>query len=80
MSIETDILGCSIRCNEEASCCSFEYSPTENYCNLNKDCLPTVAVHKDYAFCTKGNIAHRNQILNTTMTGAKTAALPSYEV
>ena len=60
-SIETDVLGCSIRCNELASCCSFEYSPTEKYCNLNKDCSPTESVQKDYAFCTKGNIAHRIQ-------------------
>ena len=57
-STETDVSGCSKRCNEEASCCSFEYSPTEHKCNLNKDCAPSQNKYKDYAFCTKGNTAH----------------------
>ena len=52
-STETDISGCSQRCNDEADCCSFEYSTSEHYCNLNKDCAPTTSVYKDYNFCVK---------------------------
>ena len=58
-TIESTILGCSNRCNDESSCCSFEYSPTTKKCNLNRECQPTVSVYQDYAFCTKsGNFSN----------------------
>jgi hypothetical protein len=54
-SIETSIIGCSQRCDNQSKCCSFEYSQTEQYCSLNSDCKPADPVYKDYAFCSKGN-------------------------
>ena len=55
-TIESTIVGCANRCNDESSCCSFEYSPTTKKCNLNSDCEPTQGVFQDYAFCTKSGI------------------------
>ena len=50
---ESTVEGCANRCNDESSCCSFEYSPTKKRCNLNRDCEPTESAYQDYAFCTK---------------------------
>ena len=47
------IFGCSERCNDDPQCRSFEYSPTEKKCNLNKDDAPTQNTYKDFAFCVK---------------------------
>jgi len=44
---------CKDLCNSNALCCSFEWSPTEKRCNLNKECLPTKGWYKDYLFCHK---------------------------
>ena len=52
--IENSISGCSDRCDGEPECCSFEYSTSENKCNLNRDCSPDSGVYKDYSFCVKG--------------------------
>ena len=49
-----NILSCARLCDGNPACCSFEYSPTEKKCNLNKECKPTRQVYKDYAFCAKG--------------------------
>ena len=51
---ENSISGCAARCDGIPECCSFEYSTTENKCNLNRDCSPTSGVYKDYYFCVKG--------------------------
>ena len=32
-------------------CKSYEYSPTEKRCFLNRKWSPTAGVHKDYSFC-----------------------------
>merc|ERR1712062_412359 len=38
-------------------CCSYEWSPTELKCNLNKEChTQTRTNHKDYLFCRRDNI------------------------
>ena len=42
---------CAAQCKAEAECCSYEWSPTEKKCNLNKECLPTASKYKDYHFC-----------------------------
>ncbi len=52
-SREFTIKRCANRCNDESSCCSFEYSPTKKICNLNRDCEPTESAYQDFAFCTK---------------------------
>jgi len=44
---------CKDLCNSNALCCSFEWSPTEKSCHLNKECLPTKGWYKDYLFCHK---------------------------
>merc|ERR1711862_725012 len=44
---------CTQRCEENPSCCSIEYSPTEKLCNLNRDCTPSAPKYKDYLYCTK---------------------------
>ena len=54
-SIEDTIFDCSDKCNGLQNCCSFEYSQTEGWCDLNMDCLPTHGVYEDYSFCSKGN-------------------------
>ena len=54
--IKTNNKGCAKLCNEEKNCCSYEYSPTEKLCNLNKDCKPSAKVYKDYSFCVKGKL------------------------
>ena len=52
--IQTTAKGCAKYCSEEKSCCSYEYSPTEKLCNLNKDCKPTAEKYEDFDFCVKG--------------------------
>ena len=42
-----------MHCDATGGCCSFEWSPTENNCNLNKECFPTMAPYLDYFFCAK---------------------------
>lgn len=44
---------CAGRCNSNAQCNSFEFSPTERLCNLNRDANPRGGPYKDYAFCSK---------------------------
>ena len=51
---ENSISGCADRCDGKPECCSFEYSTSENKCNLNRDCSPTSGVYNDYYFCVKG--------------------------
>ena len=54
LSINNDT-SCAKHCDLTSGCCSFEYSPTERRCNLNRECKPTRAeVHKNYTFCVKG--------------------------
>jgi hypothetical protein len=47
------VTDCSSKCDIDPNCCSFEWSPTEKLCNLNRTCEPTEAKYKDYYFCTK---------------------------
>ena len=51
--IDTDSEGCGRLCGSYEECCSYEHSPRENLCNLNKDCEPSATKHKDYNFCSK---------------------------
>jgi hypothetical protein len=45
---------CADRCRADSSCFSFEYSNTEEYCNLNDEHMPTTTgQYKDYSFCRK---------------------------
>ena len=60
-SKQKKISGCSRKCNDEEKCCSFEHSPSIWGCHLNKDCSPTEPIYRDWNFCTKGNIAHKDQ-------------------
>ena len=54
--IKTDNQGCAKLCNKEKNCCSYEYSPTEKLCNLNKDCKPSAEIYKDFSFCVKPKV------------------------
>merc|ERR1719320_2366655 len=80
--INTTMEGCSDECNNQADCCSFEYSFSSGLCNLNKDCEPSLGKYKDYHFCRKvcpagydykeGDIQGWGQLkgrINTTMEG-----------
>ena len=44
---------CGQLCLDKNGCNSYEYSPVEKKCNLNKDSSPTAAPVRDYAFCVK---------------------------
>ena len=46
---------CAQHCDDNANCCSFEYSPSGKKCNLNSECKPTKGVVGNWAFCVKGN-------------------------
>ena len=48
-----NIKECSLKCDGEHSCCSFEYSPSESKCNLNKNCNPDGGIWRDFKFCSK---------------------------
>ena len=50
-----NVVSCARHCDVTSGCCSFEYSPTEMKCNLNRECRPTKGAYKDYAFYVKGN-------------------------
>merc|ERR1712037_808662 len=41
----TDIASCAAKCDDDSTCCSFEYSltATDCNCNLNRECNPTTA-------------------------------------
>ena len=44
---------CEMKCNHEKACMSFEHSPTQMKCNLNKIAEPSQRPYKDFVFCTK---------------------------
>ena len=44
---------CGEHCDATDGCCSFEWSPTEKRCNLNKECFPLIPPIKDYLFFAK---------------------------
>jgi len=52
----TDMKGCSDRCNENEHCCSFEYSQSRNVCNLHRYCQPRRDEYSDYRFCVKKHV------------------------
>merc|ERR1719244_1696468 len=54
---QTDNVGCGRLCESNEECCSYEFSPTDKLCNLNKDCKPNAEKHKDYIFCSKNDEA-----------------------
>ena len=45
---------CARRCDANSKCCSFEYSPKREMCNLNSECQPTSPEFEDFDFCVKG--------------------------
>ena len=51
--VQTSMHGCGAMCNDTHGCCSFEYSYTSQFCNLNKDCQPTANASEDYHFCIR---------------------------
>ena len=54
-SITSTMPGCAEECTKAGCCCSFEFSHTDNMCNLNTDCQPSAPAHQDYYFCVKEN-------------------------
>jgi len=42
---------CGSSCETEPTCCSFQWSPSEERCHLNKECAPTAVAHTDFLFC-----------------------------
>merc|ERR1719369_2344646 len=52
-NVQTDNEGCGRLCESIEECCSYEFSPNEKLCNLNRDCKPNAEKHKDYIFCSK---------------------------
>ena len=58
---------CAKRCNNEISCLSFEHSPSQKECNLNKIAEPTRHPNADFMFCSKrGSV---NDLLKTMFHG-----------
>ena len=51
--IQTDDEGCGRLCQLFEECCSYEYSPNDQLCQLNEECRPNAEKHKDYNFCSK---------------------------
>ena len=45
---------CGQKCDRCGECGSYECSPTELTCNLNKESKPTTGTYKDFDFCVKG--------------------------
>ena len=62
--IQTTAKGCAKQCSASKHCCSYEYSPTEKLCNLNKDCKPTAKKYNDFDFCVKGR---RKSVYHTSL-------------
>ena len=53
--IETDEEGCARLCKlRYEGCLSYDYSPNEKLCNVNKVREPSNEKYKDYKFCSKG--------------------------
>merc|ERR1711936_664511 len=52
-----NISTCAGYCNANSICCSFEYSPTEEMCNLNMECQPILPMVEDFCFCVKEDFA-----------------------
>ena len=44
---------CSLKCDGEETCCSFEYSLSKSKCNLNTNCNPDGGTWRDFIFCSK---------------------------
>ena len=44
---------------EITDCCSYEYSPDRQMCNLNKECEPQEGKYADFLFCKK--LKHETQ-------------------
>ena len=56
---DQDIKSCAALCTDlPGECCSFEWSPTERQCNLNRECAPSHEKFQDYLFCVKGAVLH----------------------
>ena len=56
---DQDIKSCAALCTDlPGECCSFEWSPTERQCNLNRECAPSHEKFQDYLFCVKGAFKH----------------------
>ena len=51
--LDLSLEDCAERCNGDKTCLSFEHSPTEIKCNLNKIAEPSQGPYLDYIFCTK---------------------------
>ena len=46
---------CAKLCSYDKMCCSYEWSPIEKKCNLNKGCKPKTSENfRDYNFCAMG--------------------------
>ena len=58
---EADISICGSECDKQKNCLSFEHFKNDTKC-LFYDDKTIRPPSKNIAFCTKGNIAHRNQI------------------
>ena len=57
---------CAERCDRLLLCLSFEHSNTEQFCNLNRESLPTKRKYKDYVFCRKNGKNHSKHQLFCT--------------
>ena len=51
--ITSDHFRCAVLCVKTPDCCSYEYSPDRQMCNLNKECEPQEGKHADFLFCKK---------------------------
>ena len=52
-ALDLSLEDCADRCNGETTCLSFEHSPTQMKCNLNKIAEPSGGPYSDFIFCTK---------------------------
>ena len=52
-ALDLSLEDCAERCNGEKTCLSFEHSPTQIKCNLNKIAEPSGGPYSDFIFCTK---------------------------
>ena len=68
-----NIESCAKHCDITSGCCSFEYSQSEQSCNLNSECAPTsTEVYKDFSFCGKDQGDTQTQIRTPTRTETRT--------
>jgi len=79
---------CAKICDQIASCCSYEWSPSRRHCNINRECEPNLPKYEDYQLCIQrkplkacrdGYVASPGDVAGRSVV-VKKVSLPLYHI